>query len=154
MLEQLCKRDSEWRKMALFFCKNKEDADDLVQDMYLKFANYNKPLNDNYIFFALKSLFIDNKRKQGKCIEISIDDLSNFKQLNNEYCLETDTFNEITLHKIDKLPYFERELLKITTQEISQRELSRQTNINLRVIQSTVKKTKIQLWEELKRLQD
>tara|TARA_R110000868_G_scaffold102972_1_gene283629 strand:- start:788 stop:1252 length:465 start_codon:yes stop_codon:yes gene_type:complete len=154
MLDQLCKRDSEWRKMALFFCKNKEDADDLVQDMYVKFANYNKPLNDNYIFFALKSLFIDSKRKQGKCIEISIDDLSNFKQLNNEYCLETDTFNEITLHKVDKLPYFERELLKITTQEISQRELARQTNINLRVIQSTVKQTKIQLWDELKRLKD
>jgi len=154
MLDELCKRDNEWRKMAMFFCKNKEDADDLVQDMYIKFANYNKPLNDNYIFFALKSLFIDTKRKQNKYIEISIDDLSNFKQLNNEYCLESDMFNEITLHKIDKLPYFERELLKITTQEISQRELARQTNINLRVIQSTVKQTKIQLWEELKRLKD
>jgi DNA-directed RNA polymerase specialized sigma24 family protein len=154
MLEQLCKRDSEWRKMALFFCKNKEDADDLVQDMYLKFAKYNKTLNDNYIFFALKHLFIEKKRKESKCIEISIDDLSNFKQLQNEYCLDADYLNEITLNKVDKLPYFERELLKITTQEISQRELSRQTNINLRVIQSTVKNTKIKLWEELKGLQE
>ena len=145
MLDELVKKDSEWRKIALFFCKNKEDADDLVQEMYIKFANYTKPLNDNYIFFALKHLFIETKRK--KKLDL-IYDLNNVKEVDHQYCLENDYQKELILNKVEKLPYFERELLKVT-QQISQRELARQTNINLRVIQITVKQTKNKLWQEI-----
>jgi hypothetical protein len=73
MLDELCKGDKEWRKMAFHFCKSKELADDIVQDMYLKFANYNKPINDHYIFFALKTIFLDYLRIDKRIQTINID---------------------------------------------------------------------------------
>jgi DNA-directed RNA polymerase specialized sigma24 family protein len=149
MLDELSKRDNDWRKMAFHICKNKDTADDLVQDMYLKFANYNKKVNDFYVYFAIKSIWLDKlKDKKTKTVEL----LDNFNTLADSYDFELDEIKEITLKKVKHLPFFERELLKLTTQEMSQRELSRQTDINLLVIQKTVKKTKEQIWQEIKRL--
>lgn len=148
MLIELAKRDKEWRKMALHICKNKDLADDIVQDMYLKFANYNKTLNDYYIFFAIKSIFLDYLRKEKVKVELN-DNLCNF----DEYDYENDKIKELALSKVKELPYFEKELLTVT-QEISQRQLSRETDISFVVINQTIKKTKKQLWEDLKKIKD
>ena len=145
MLEELCKRDKEWRKMAFHICKSKDLADDIVQDMYIKFANYNKQLNDYYIFFAIKSIFLDYLRKEKIKVELN-DNLCNF----DEYDYETDSLKELALIKVNELPYFEKELLTVT-QEISQRQLARETDISFIVINQTIKKTKKQLWQEIKR---
>jgi DNA-directed RNA polymerase specialized sigma24 family protein len=151
MLEELAKRDKDWRKMAFHICKSHDTADDIVQDMYLKFANYNKKVNDFYIYFAIKSIWLDKlKDKKTKTVEL----IDNFNIFADNYDFELDEIKEITLTKVKQLPFFERELLKVTTQEMSQRELSRQTGINLLVIQKTVKKTKEQLWEDVKKLQE
>jgi DNA-directed RNA polymerase specialized sigma24 family protein len=151
MLEELAKRDKDWRKMAFHICKSHDTADDIVQDMYLKFANYDKKVNDFYIYFAIKSIWLDKlKDKKTKTVEL-IDNCNTFA---DTYDFELDEIKEITLKKVKQLPFFERELLKVTTQEMSQRELSRQTGINLLVIQKTVKKTKQELWEDVKKLQE
>ncbi len=148
MLDELCKRDKEWRKMAFHICKSKELADDIVQDMYIKFSNYNKQLNDYYIFFAIKSIFLDYLRKEKTKVELN-ENLCNF----DEYDYESDNLKELTLIKVKELPYFERELLTVT-QEISQRQLARETDISFVVINQTIKNTKKQLWQEIKRLKD
>ena len=149
MLEELAKRDKDWRKMAFHICKSHDTADDIVQDMYLKFANYDKKVNDFYIYFAIKSIWLDKlKDKKTKTVEL-IDNCNTFA---DTYDFELDEIKEITLKKVKQLPFFERELLKVTTQEMSQRELSRQTGINLLVIQKTVKKTKEEIWQDVKRL--
>jgi RNA polymerase sigma factor (sigma-70 family) len=151
MLEELAKRDKDWRKMAFHICKSHDTADDIVQDMYLKFANYDKKVNDFYIYFAIKSIWLDRlKDKKTKTVEL----IDNFNIFADTYDFELDEIKEITLKKVKQLPFFERELLKVTTQEMSQRELSRQTGINLLVIQKTVKKTKEQLWDDVKKLQE
>jgi len=156
MLDELCKRDKEWRKMAFHICKRKDLADDIVQDMYIKFSNYNKQLNDYYIFFAIKSIFLDYLRKERRIPTVEFD-LFPFKvdknmfQINNDfYDYETDNLKELALTKVKELPYFERELLTVT-QEISQRQLARETDISFVVINQTIKKTKKQLWQEIKK---
>ena len=152
MLEILALKDKDWRKMAYHICKCKATADDLVQDMYIYFSNYNKEVNDFYVFFAIKQIYI-RKIQREKIKTVDLLENYNFKNEDDyDFCI--DQAKEMALKKIDKLPFFEREMLKVTTQEISQRELSRQTNINLLVIQKTVKKTKQQLWEEIKGLKD
>lgn len=145
MLIELSKRDKEWRKMAFHICKSKDLADDIVQDMYIKFSNYNKTLNDYYIFFALKSIFLDYLRKEKPRAELN-DNLSNF----DDYDYDLDSLKEIALVKVNELPYFEKELLTVT-QEISQRQLARETDIAFIVINKTIKKTKIKLWEDLEK---
>ncbi len=148
MLEELCKRDKDWRRMAFHICKSKDIADDIVHDMYIKFSNYNKSLNEYYIFFALKSIFLDYLRKEKTKVELN-ENLCNF----DEYDFEQDKIKELALEKVKQLPYFEKELLTVT-QEISQRKLARETDISFIVINQTIKKTKKQLWEELKKLKD
>ncbi len=148
MLEELCKRDKDWRRMAFHICKSKDIADDIVQDMYIKFSNYNKSLNEYYVFFALKSIFLDYLRKEKTKVELN-ENLCNF----DEYDFEQDKIKELALEKVKQLPYFEKELLTVT-QEISQRKLARETDISFIVINQTIKKTKKQLWEELKKLKD
>ena len=148
MLEELCKRDKDWRRMAFHICKSKDIADDIVQDMYIKFSNYNKSLNEYYIFFALKSIFLDYLRKEKTKVELN-ENLCNF----DEYDFEQDKIKELALEKVKQLPYFEKELLTVT-QEISQRKLARETDISFIVINQTIKKTKQQLWQDLKKLKE
>ena len=148
MLEELCKRDKDWRRMAFHICKSKDIADDIVQDMYIKFSNYNKSLNEYYIFFALKSIFLDYLRKEKTKVELN-ENLCNF----DEYDYDNDKIKELALEKVKQLPYFEKELLTVT-QEISQRKLARETDISFIVINQTIKKTKQQLWQDLKKLKE
>lgn len=151
MLEQLAKRDKDWRRMAYQICGDKMIADDLVQDMYLKFANYTQEINDYYVFFAIRSIFLDGIKKRK--IEIVSSDVETINLNDESYCEETDFLKELILKEVDSLPYLEREMLKIT-QVISQRELARQSEIPFETINKTIKKTKEQLrnkiWEDQK----
>jgi RNA polymerase sigma factor (sigma-70 family) len=151
MLEQLAKMDKYWRKMALQICGDRMTADDLVQDMYLKFANYDKELNEYYVFFALRSIHINNLKKRK--IETVSNEVENLSLNEEDYCEETDFLKELILKEVNDLPYFERETLKVT-QIISQRELARQTDIPFETINKTIKKTKLQLkeiWQDQKK---
>ena len=139
MLEQLAKRDKDWRRMALQICGDKMTADDLVQDMYLKFADYNKELNDYYIFFAIRSIHINNLKKAK--VKIVSSEIENISLTDSEYCLSTDFLEDSILQKIKELPYFERETA-LVSQVISQREIARQSEIPFVTINQTIKKTK------------
>lgn len=151
MLEQLAKRDKDWRKMAYQICGDRMTADDLVQDMYLKFANYDKEVNDYYVFFAIRSIFLDGIKKRK--IEITSSELENISLKDEEYSKEEDFLKELILKEVESLPYYEREILKITTQEISQRELARQSEIPLPTIKKTIKETKqyLRQWADQKK---
>ena len=64
MLEELAKKDSLWRKKALQICKDKDLADELVQEMYLKFYTKNNLNTDEfYIIATLRNLFINYTKK-------------------------------------------------------------------------------------------
>lgn len=148
MLIELVKKHKEWVSIAYYFCKNIYDAEDLIQDLYLKLADSNKNINFNSMFFIIKNMYIDNYRKK-KNLPIKVelnDNLCNFE----EYDYESDNLKELALLKVKELPFFERELLEVSTKEISQRELARQTDISFIVINQTIKKTKKQLLASLK----
>ena len=73
MLEYLAKKDSRWRELALTITKDKSQADDLVNDMYLKLhGTEKKEVTDGFIFFILRNMFLDGKRKKKKEIPLSL----------------------------------------------------------------------------------
>lgn len=59
MLEILALKHNLWVKMARGICKDSFLADDIVSEMYLKLKDYDKELNDFYIYVTLKSCYID-----------------------------------------------------------------------------------------------
>jgi DNA-directed RNA polymerase specialized sigma24 family protein len=132
MLEDLAKKDSYWRSIALRICKDKYLADDLVNDMYLKLANSEKQINDFYVIIVLRNLFIDHTKQKRL---ISIDELYNLSQKEN---FEIDD-NEKDL--IDSLEWWEKDLIELSYDN-SLRELATKLNINYAFIYRVIKKAR------------
>jgi DNA-directed RNA polymerase specialized sigma24 family protein len=77
MLKELSKKDKLWREVAFRITNDKDSADELVQEMYIKMANSTldiTKLNDNYFKISLVNLFKDSKK--GIYKTVSIDDHS------------------------------------------------------------------------------
>ena len=64
ILHEICKGHSKWVRMAQKF--DYDNAEDLVQEMYLKIHNLNPTqINEVYIYRTIKSIFVDDyKRKK------------------------------------------------------------------------------------------
>jgi DNA-directed RNA polymerase specialized sigma24 family protein len=65
MLEDLAKINDQLLKMALSICGDIEQANDVVQETYLKLHESGKryeDINTAYIYFTMKSIFLDTKR--------------------------------------------------------------------------------------------
>ena len=108
MLEELAKKDKQWRKLAFSICKNKSLSDDIVQDMYIKSLRYDKPLNDAYIYFLIKSLFLDHCRR--KRHEVNIDDLHFIKDNKSTFEINDTELEILTRYK--KLDWKQQQLIE------------------------------------------
>lgn len=124
MLEELAKRDSEWRKLALQICGCPTKADDLVQEMYLKLSKYNKKFNTAYVYYTMKHIYLQDIRKGST--EVSLEDWSIVNQKEPEGYTTQDRYDLIEM--IDELHWFEREVLLIT-HEMSLRKAEDETGI-------------------------
>ena len=63
ILQEICNRHSKWVRMAQKF--DYDNAEDLVQEMYLKIHNLNpNEVNEVYIYRTIKSIFLDDYRKK------------------------------------------------------------------------------------------
>ena len=63
ILHEICKGHSKWVRMAQKF--DYDNAEDLVQEMYLKIHNLNPTeVNEVYIYRTIKSIFVDDYKKK------------------------------------------------------------------------------------------
>ena len=128
MLERLAKNDKKYRELALKITKNKSDADDLVQDMYLKLMNTQREtITNRFIFVVMNHMYLDKKRKKKR--EISLQDIQGYKDVfTSEDCNENEL---LTLFKqeLASIDYIRRELLIEGTYK-STRELASKYDIN------------------------
>lgn len=109
-LNLVSKKDKYWREIAFNYSKDKMLADDLVQDMYLKMLNVKKPVNDWYIIYAIRNLWLDHCRKKSKSKTLLLDDISILKS--NESDFEpTDEEYELLL-RANNIKYHQREFLE------------------------------------------
>ena len=135
ILQELAKKDAQWRKMAFQICKDKDLADELVQEMYLKLYQNTNLIKDGYIYTVLRNLFYDYT-KSNKDILI---DFSNIEIIDTEYVEPIDYFQ-----LMKGLTWYERTMFELSTL-VGQRELSRQTGIHLQTIHRISKKVKNQI---------
>jgi DNA-directed RNA polymerase specialized sigma24 family protein len=135
ILAELAKKDAQWRKMAFQICKDKDLADELVQDMYLKLAYNTNLIKDGYIYTVLRNLFYDYT-KSNKDILV---DFSNIEIEDIEYIEPVDY-----IQLMKGLTWYERTMFELSTL-VGQRELSRQTGIHIQTIHRISKKVKNQI---------
>lgn len=142
-------------RIVLSFGTTKENAQDIVSEMYLKMQilinkgldiTYNSDdINYWYVYKTLKSIFLNIKVKQDKIKKIEIGEVANIISLPDvEY---KDTYEEYVkeLNLIDK--YYKD--IYLFSQEMSIRDLERKTGIEYHKLYNTTKKVKQHLKNKL-----
>ena len=145
------KNDSYFRSMALHICKDKSDADDLVQDMYLKLYRYDKvKLDDMHkngvskflCVRIINQLFLDSKRKNKK--EFFYHFLEDFGE--DVDALDRQEKADHIRYFMEKLYWFDSRLFdEYVSSEMTMRGLSKATGINLRSIFNAITRAKTEL---------
>ena len=103
VLQEICNRHSKWVRMAQKF--DYDNAEDLVQEMYLKIYNLNPTeVNEFYIYRTIKSIFIDDYKKK----KILTAPLNGKEAYNIE-----DDYNEDADFQISEIPLTCTELLVV-----------------------------------------
>jgi hypothetical protein len=170
MLEKLALKHSLWLKMAKSICKDAYLADDLVSEMYLKVSDYNKELNDYYIYFTIKHLFIiwlrEEKNRQTDDVFYCLDErnvgterlASKSKQVKSktylDYCedgnLDYIENNELELPNC--ITWVEKQIL-LLKQNNSSYEIAKRYHIHYKKVQRIEQeaKQKIKLWQKEQR---
>jgi len=118
LLEELAKRDNEWRKIATHICKDRNIADEITQQMYIKCYNHlkkGKTINTWYIYQTLKSCFIDLVRKSKKTISIEL-----IRDIENKYTStnisDIEEYENILVkleNGISQLKFYNKEVLML-----------------------------------------
>jgi len=124
MLERLSKRNDDWRNLAYRICGNYDHAQDLVQQMYLKLADY-KRVNDAMVAITIKNLWIDILKKKNR--EVGIDSFHSLPYGENTF--EPSDKQIEYLNRFDDLPMVQKELIQESFDK-STREIGREFNIN------------------------
>lgn len=137
MLEELCKKDTYWRKVAFKICRDKMLADDLVSEMYLKLANCDKEINDFYVIVTIKNIFLqDLKNKKTVSIE-------NFYNFTTPEVFEPD---DKDIEVLQNVYWVARDYIELN-KTMSLREMAKELNTNYAFIHRTIKKEKSK-WQE------
>tara|TARA_R110002049_G_scaffold199037_1_gene369088 strand:- start:22358 stop:22792 length:435 start_codon:yes stop_codon:yes gene_type:complete len=138
MLEELSKRDKEWRKIALKITGNKQTADEVVQEMYLTLStSKNRVFNTSYVSYCMYHTYLRMIKAEKKITSSEvIDYVSNIEQvdgLDDEQRARMDIFNS--------LPWYQQEIMK-EYQDFSIRQIQSKFNINRGFIFDTIKSVK------------
>jgi DNA-directed RNA polymerase specialized sigma24 family protein len=141
ILAELAKKDAQWRKMAFQICKDKDLADELVQEMYLKLYQNTNLIKDGYIYTVLRNLFYDYTKQQKDLIV----DFSNIEILDDGDYIEPIDYKAL----IKGLTWYERTMFELSTL-VGQRELSRQTGIHIQTIHRINKMVKSKIYGKKK----
>jgi DNA-directed RNA polymerase specialized sigma24 family protein len=141
ILAELAKKDAQWRKMAFQICKDKDLADELVQEMYLKLYQNTNLIKDGYIYTVLRNLFYDYAKQQKDLIV----DFSNIEILDDGDYIEPIDYKAL----IKGLTWYERTMFELSTL-VGQRELSRQTGIHIQTIHRINKMVKSKIYGKKK----
>jgi len=145
MIEELSKKDALWRKVALNICKDKQLADDLVQEMYLKLYDCKKQINDFYVVIVLRNLFLDTIKQKNKRKQVDIDSFYDIEANTSTFEMddeETKIVNE--MYWLAK-GYFE------LSYDMSLREMAKELNTNYMYIYRTMINANKQ-WQEKRKV--
>jgi len=149
ILELAFKRHKNWIEIVESFGCNRDTADDLVQEMYIKLdriassgtdLTYKDDINYFYVFKMLSTMFLDLKRKEGRSIILNLDQLPDgtIEQDMTDY----EEKYEIMMNAMDEVYWYDRKVYEIIDDGLSISELSRKTNISYYSLYNTFNKVR------------
>jgi hypothetical protein len=152
-LSEIFKKHKIWIDIVCTFGCNKETAEDIVQEMYIKIdkkikngldINFGKnDYNYYYIFKTLKTLFLDLKRKEAKVKTIDIDTAT--KYLSDIDNRNYDVVYQNVQNQLNKMYWYDKKVYEIIESGESIAKLSRKSGIPYYSLYNTYKKVKQKL---------
>lgn len=147
ILNELAKKHDKWLSMAKVI--SKDNAEDIVQEMYIKALGVNKEVDDWYIFRIMKNIFIDEKRKQKEFCQPEFN-CTVFEDIDIEYFLKKEQNVKTIETALKKLKPYEKKIILLSYEE-GLREFSRNSEISMSTIQKIRTKFKNIIWQEEKK---
>lgn len=176
ILDILANKHNEWIKMAKSFKLNNNDANELVQEMYLRMYDYTKDvnrimynekeINTFYIYITLRNLYYS------KCSSYKRKNIKVFTDIDQEkynYIINNIAYNEDEINKnynkkvdlealydkideiIDDWYWYDKKLTKLyLSTNMSMRDISKETKISLSSIFNTLTNAKEKIRKESK----
>lgn len=147
MLSKIFKKHRVWISIVISFGCNKETAEDIVQEMYIKIQkNINNGLNIDYddddynyyyIFKTLKSMFLDLRRKESKVRIFNIEDRpSYFNVIDVNY---EEAYQKVQ-NELKTMYWYDQKVYTLLEGNESVAQLSRKTNIPYHSLYNTYRK--------------
>ena len=141
-------KHQQWVDIVLSFGCNQEQAEDLVQEMYIKIMllierkgldiMYNEnEINYYYIFLTLRTLFYDLKRKSKNITMVSMDDI----HLTTSDVNYQEPYDKIQ-EELSKMFWYDRKIFEIINEGETIAELSRKSLIHYHSLYNTYRRVK------------
>lgn len=156
MIELLYKKHKQWVDIVQSFGCNRDTAEDIVQEMYIKIIKmidngtdimYNEnEINYYYIFRTLHNLFLDLKRKEKKVSYMVIDDY----QFVQDSTVNYDVVYELVENKLNDVYWYDKKVYETIQGGVSITKLSEKTNISYHSLRHTYLKVKKYLLKHVK----
>tara|TARA_B110000046_G_C12893787_1_gene355531 strand:+ start:317 stop:793 length:477 start_codon:yes stop_codon:yes gene_type:complete len=155
MLKKIYASHNKWINTVKKFGCTKQQAEDIVGEMYINIAlmlkkgldiTYGDDVNYFYIYRALRNIYINFKHKQVKQNNISIDLVLDIES--GEY-VDFDAANDIVLKELDNVHWYDKKVFELLQGEYSITELSKKTNITYHSLYNTYRKTKQKLRDKI-----
>lgn len=147
ILELLSKRHDEWIRMAMSFGANRDSAQDLVQDMYLRMYKYvenperimynEDEVNTYFVFVVLRNLFISSQKS------MSFDELEDIdgeiEEPNYDYENAYNRLLDELWEEVESWHWYDTKLFKLYhNTDMTIKKISEETKISERSIWNTL----------------
>ena len=155
MLEKIFDAHNKWINTVLKFGCSKEEAEDIVGDMYCIIGkmltkgldiSYGDDVNYYYIYLTLKTSFLQLKKRKEKEGKKSIDLVYNLES--GEY-IDFETENNKVEDELKRLHWYDRKVYNMIQNEYTITELSDKTTISYHSLYNTFRKVKKRLKQKI-----
>ena len=151
MLKKVHQSHKKWINTTLKFGCNKQEAEDIVGDMYYIIGrmlnngldiSYGDDVNYYYIYRTLKTSFLQMYNKKKKENKVSLDLVVDIEATEE---LDYDKVDKLLSEELDCLHWYDRKVFNLIQNEYSITELSKKTTITYHSLYNTYRKTKSKL---------
>jgi hypothetical protein len=156
MFEKIYADHAKWINTTLKFGCTKEEAEDIVGNMYVIIGTmlkkgldiyYGSDVNYYYIYLTLKTSFLQMYNRKKKQNNVPLDlvlDLSS-----GEY-VDYEEKDNIVSDELNTMHWYDKKVFELIQNEYSITELSNKTNISYHSLYNTYRKTKQKLIKKVK----
>ena len=151
MFEKIYADHAKWINTTLKFGCTKEEAEDIVGNMYVIIGtmlnkgldiSYGDQVNYYYIYKTLKTSFLQMVNRKNKQNNVSLDLVLDIES--GDY-IDYEEMDSIVADELDTMHWYDKKVFELIQNDYSITELSNKTNISYHSLYNTYRKTKKKL---------